>query len=117
MRQFVERGHLALQENNGLINNDQKVFFCYNRLMKASFQEGLISAITQALTSLNIEVKDAAKDILIERPAEMSHGDFSTNIALSYAKNLKLNPKSLAIQIVAALKGHTESKNEESGIS
>lgn len=60
----------------------------------------LISAITKALANLNIE----ATDITLERPGDLSHGDFSTNVALVYSKQLKTSPQSLAVLIVDALK-------------
>ncbi len=62
----------------------------------------LISAIQTAFSGLNLAVPDT---IVIERPADMTHGDFSTNIALSMAKELKMNPVALAVQIVDAMKG------------
>ncbi len=41
--------------------------------------------------------------IHLEHPEDMSHGDFSTNIALSYAKQLGLSPQVLAKKFVAEL--------------
>ncbi len=37
----------------------------------------------------------------LEYPDDISHGDFSTNLAMVYAKMLKINPKILAEKIVA----------------
>jgi len=42
-------------------------------------------------------------DILLERPKSPEHGDFATNIALVLAKPLKLNPRAIATQLIAAL--------------
>lgn len=39
-----------------------------------------------------------------EHPAELSHGDYSTNVALMYAKELKMKPRELAEGIVEKLK-------------
>ncbi|MES3005888.1 MAG: arginine--tRNA ligase [Patescibacteria group bacterium] len=64
-------------------------------------QEALISSIKIALISLKIE---APEKITIERPTDMLHGDFSTNISLVLTKQLKLNPVNLALQIVETLK-------------
>jgi len=41
--------------------------------------------------------------VYIEHPDDISHGDFSTNIALIYAKEKKENPKSLAEKICKEL--------------
>ncbi|MCC6520546.1 arginine--tRNA ligase [Candidatus Nomurabacteria bacterium] len=38
--------------------------------------------------------------ILLEQPSDMSHGDYSTNIAMVHAKIRGVNPKALAEQIV-----------------
>lgn len=61
----------------------------------------IIQAIDSALQSLSLTI-DSSK-ITLDRPAEMQHGDYSTNIALASAKELKSNPVALAIQIVDAL--------------
>ncbi len=42
--------------------------------------------------------------VTLEHPAELSHGDYSTNIALAYAKTLGMNPRELAEKIVAVLR-------------
>lgn len=47
-------------------------------------------------------VKDAK--ISLEYPENPDHGDFSTNVAFIYAKELKMNPKALAEAVVSALK-------------
>lgn len=58
-------------------------------------QSKIKSLIRNSLKSLNIE----ADDILVEHPAELALGDYSTNIAMILAKNLKSNPKDLAQKI------------------
>ncbi|MEK7613413.1 MAG: arginine--tRNA ligase [Patescibacteria group bacterium] len=62
-------------------------------------EELLKNKIKEALQALGIE------DVLpaLEFPAELSHGDFSTNVALVAAKNAKLSPKALAERIVDEL--------------
>ncbi len=64
-------------------------------------QDILIAAIKTTLASLNIEVPER---IVIERPSDMLHGDFSTNIALALSKFMKVNPVTLALQLVEAIK-------------
>ena len=41
--------------------------------------------------------------IELEHPEDILHGDFSTNIALVYAKELKINPKVLAEKIINSI--------------
>ncbi len=59
-------------------------------------REEIRYVIGQALKHLSIP----AGEVLLEHPAELSHGDYSTNAALVYAKECKQKPRSLAEQIV-----------------
>ncbi len=40
-------------------------------------------------------------DVLLEHPADMTHGEYSTNVAMVLAKKVEENPKDLAERIVA----------------
>lgn len=42
--------------------------------------------------------------IYLEHPEDMSHGDFSSNVAMMYAKGLKVSPKALAEKIAEECK-------------
>ncbi len=55
--------------------------------------------IKQALKNLGIE----AGNVVLEHPAEIKNGDYSTNVALACAKVAGQNPKVLAEKIVAEL--------------
>ena len=55
--------------------------------------------IREALQKLEIQ----ARDFAVEHPADMTHGDYSTNVAMVHAKELKTNPRELAEKIVAEL--------------
>ena len=46
------------------------------------------------------------QDIEIDRQKSLGHGDFSTNIALKLSKQLKQNPKKIAIQFVESIDSH-----------
>ncbi len=70
-------------------------------------REQLEHAIKGALKSLGIE----AGTIVLEHPAELAHGEYSTSAALAYAKAAQQNPRALAEQIVAELE-----KNMPAGI-
>ena len=61
-------------------------------------KESLAQALRTALLSMGAEAT-----VVIERPAELSHGDYATGVALQYAKKLALSPRALAEQIVAQL--------------
>ncbi len=62
-------------------------------------QEKIKNLIREALGNLDIE----ASSITVEHPADLTMGDYSTNIALAIAKNINENPKALAEKIVAEL--------------
>ena len=64
-----------------------------------TMKEKLENVIKEALKSLGIE----SKDIILEHPADITNGDYSTNIALVYAKQAGMNPRELAEKIVAQL--------------
>lgn len=69
--------------------------------MKQNIREILKISIQNAISSMGI-LND--KNINIEHPEDMSHGDYSSNVALIYAKDLKTSPKQLAENIVSILK-------------
>lgn len=56
----------------------------------------LTKAVGKAMQSLGIE----KQEVTLEHPAELSHGDYSTNVALVCAKSLKQKPREAAEQIV-----------------
>lgn len=59
-------------------------------------QEKIKNLIKEALENLDIEVSD----IVVEHPADISMGDYSTNVAMAIAKGINRNPKELAEKIV-----------------
>ncbi len=62
-------------------------------------KEKIIEQIKIALGNLGIE----AESILLEHPADMKMGDYSTNVAMMYAKKLTINPRELAEKIKTEL--------------
>lgn len=67
--------------------------------------EKLGKIIADALSGLGI----AEPKVSFEHPGELSHGDYATNVAMAYAKELKTNPRALAEQI----KEHIEKAKPE----
>ena len=63
--------------------------------------ETLKNLIGEALKELGAE----PGAITLEHPAELTHGDYSTNVSLAYAKQLGKNPRALAEEIVAKISG------------
>lgn len=55
--------------------------------------------ITNALTELGI----ADTPVVLERPADLGHGDFATNVAMAAAKKAGKNPRALAEEIVTLM--------------
>ncbi|MBP6974720.1 MAG: arginine--tRNA ligase [Candidatus Pacebacteria bacterium] len=71
-------------------------------------KDALKDHIVQTLLRLNL-IEESEKDqthsrIIIERPADMSHGDYATNVAMLFAPKAKKSPLALAIEIVENLR-------------
>lgn len=64
-------------------------------------QETLIHSIKQALETQGVSYEG---EIVLDHPTDLSHGDFTTNIAMVCAKQKKQNPQELAHGIVEFLK-------------
>jgi arginyl-tRNA synthetase len=74
-------------------------FFGQKGYNKAMISDTIKEAVAKALSKLGISKGDFA----IEHPDELSHGDYSTNAALVFGKELKVNPRELADKLVAEL--------------
>jgi arginyl-tRNA synthetase len=66
-------------------------------------QEIIKQQINSALKNLGINPPAGGGNIVLEHPADLKNGDYSTNIALACAKKVGKNPRELAEQIVAEL--------------
>lgn len=66
---------------------------------KMDTKEKIENLIKNALKNLKIETED----IVLEHPADLDMGDFSTNIAMTVDKKMKTDPKELAEKIVKEL--------------
>jgi arginyl-tRNA synthetase len=62
-------------------------------------QEEIKKLIRESLEKLGID----APEISLEHPDEISHGDFSTNVALACSKRTDMNPRELAQKILEIL--------------
>jgi arginyl-tRNA synthetase len=60
----------------------------------------LTELFTQALKSI---LPDAADAIVLERPKQAQHGDYSCNLAMQLARSLKRNPREIALALLEAL--------------
>lgn len=65
-------------------------------------QQIIKSLVGEALEKLNMN----ADAIVLDHPAEISHGDYSTNVAFALAKATKTNPMALAETIAAEIPKH-----------
>jgi arginyl-tRNA synthetase len=70
-------------------------------------------ALRAALAKLAPAHADAP--ILIERPKQADHGDFSTNIALQLARELGRKPRELAVELAAAMSDEGFERPEVAG--
>ncbi len=66
-------------------------------------QKHAIAALIQAALTPIVEGSGLTPAVVLERPRDPSHGDVACNIAMQLAKQLKMNPRELANQIVAAV--------------
>ena len=64
-------------------------------------RENIEQAIQAALTAADISVVPGS--INLEFPADIQHGDYSSNAALQHAKSASLSPRALADKIVGSL--------------
>lgn len=71
----------------------------YNTHMNAA--QDIKQAIVRALSAVGVEAEDSA--IVLEHPFELVHGDYASNAALVYAKQVSMAPRALAEKIVVAL--------------
>lgn len=60
--------------------------------------------IQSAIKDFFIDLGIAEPKVDLSYPEQLSFGEFTTNVAMVYAKQLSLNPKSLAEQLVESLK-------------
>lgn len=57
------------------------------------------------------------REVILEHPQELTHGDFATSIALSASKDLKQNPKELAETIAEKIRGLNDERIKEISIA
>ena len=76
-------------------------------------EEKLKIALAQAAKQQGIEV--SPNEIVIERSRDTAHGDYSTNLALRYAKSLGKNPRDLAAALTSAITEEAVEKIEIAG--
>ena len=64
-----------------------------------NMKENFVELIKNALKNLGIE----AENISLEHPSDLNNGDYSTNVAMAYAKQIGTNPRELAEKIKAEI--------------
>lgn len=75
--------------------------------MTSSLEKRIIDSLVSALGTVGLGVDSVNNvvdggSITLERPADRDHGDYSSNVALLYAKKAGMSPKDLAQKIVNA---------------
>lgn len=67
----------------------------------------MITDTIKQLVAAALEASNIANpDIQLEHPADFSHGDYATNVAMRYAKELGMNPRSLADTLAVYMAHH-----------
>lgn len=69
--------------------------------MSLETREALCKLLTAALKS--VAPQCANEPVQLERPRQSEHGDFSSNLAMQLARNLKKNPRELATALIDKL--------------
>ena len=72
--------------------------------MKAELKNHILNTLLQLNLIEETEKDQMLPRIIIERPADMSHGDYASNIAMLFGPKAKKSPLLLAIDIVEKLK-------------
>ncbi|MES2023400.1 MAG: arginine--tRNA ligase [Patescibacteria group bacterium] len=75
-----------------------------------SIKNKLENLIKDALKKLEMNSPDGEVNFVVEHPEDFKNGDYSTNVALVYAKKLKMKPVDLAEKILAELYEDTDEK-------
>ncbi|MDP3558930.1 MAG: arginine--tRNA ligase, partial [Legionellaceae bacterium] len=71
------------------------------------FITSLIQSGLQALQQEGLQVPEDSS-IMIERPRDRSHGDFSSNIAMLLAKKMGMSPRALAEKLLLLIPEHVD---------
>lgn len=73
----------------------------FGPFMSAEIKSHLVELLTRALAK--VAPQQPGSLISLERPKQAQHGDFSCPTAMQLARQLKRNPREIALQLVAAL--------------
>ncbi len=65
--------------------------------------EDLLQTAVDSLKAEGELLADAVADVMVERARDSRHGDYATNLAMTLAKAVKTNPRSLAEKLIQAL--------------
>ena len=74
-----------------------------------------LTDLADAVASAVVKVGGEATAVKLERPADESHGDYATAVAMSLARTLRASPREIATQIAAALDSPLISSVEVAG--
>ena len=69
----------------------------------ADLSNAVLSAASRIIPARNPEVTVSEGDIVLERPRQREHGDWSTNVAMRFAKRVGANPRELAQELADEL--------------
>ncbi len=65
--------------------------------------EDLLQTAVDSLKAEGELLADAVAEVMVERARDSRHGDYATNLAMTLAKAVKTNPRSLAEKLIQAL--------------
>ncbi len=71
--------------------------------MTVEIQDVIKGLLKQALESAGVGIDVSGTEITLEHPADLTHGDYSCNVAMRLSKGLGKSPRELAEEIVSKL--------------
>ena len=74
--------------------------------MKNEILSGLTTALQAVARAQKIEEEQLTLPLELGRCKNPAHGDFSSNVAMQYAKTFQMNPRQFAEALIAALPAH-----------
>ena len=72
-------------------------------------RDELIEAIRAGLLAIGV-APTSLKPVVLEHPGDIAHGDYSTNVALAYAKELSMSPRAIAEKLVPHIQKNLNKK-------
>ena len=116
-REAIRPTHINV-EHIGFTDEQKSLYkLIWERVVSSQMSDAKIlkTKIIANITGKNLPAQAGieAKDVVLEHPADLKMGDYSTNVAMAYAKQLSINPKELAEKIKVELEKEKLKQDKE----